>query len=253
LAVRRPGFVACALLLGLCLFAIGRAHAADRVVAGAFSRADPAGVLPPGWSLLTFRGRDRHTDYRLVSDGGAVVLEAHARAAAAALVREVRFDPVAYPWLEWRWRVVDRIPASDARRREGDDYPARVYVSFGERGGGELGARLLRWIYGRPVPQTALNYIWAEDLAVGTVLPNAYTDSVRMVVVGRGAEGLGEWRTARRNLLEDYRLAFGAEPPPVTGVGLMTDTDNTGAEARAYYGDIFFGPGKPHARGGESQ
>ena len=187
-----------------------------------------------------------HTDYRLVRESGTVVVAAHARAAAAALVREVRIDPVAYPWLAWRWRVLDRIPASDARRREGDDYPARVYVSFGERGGGELGARLLRWFYGRPVPQSALNYIWAEGLAPGTILPNPYTGDVRMVVVERGAEGLGEWRTVQRNVLEDYRRAFGAEPPPVTGVGLMTDTDNTGADARAYYGDIVFsGAGFP--------
>jgi len=246
-------YIARAIVLASCLLAAAGARAADAIVVGDFSHAAPAAVLPPGWSVLTFRGRDRHTDYRLVGDGGVVVLEAHARAAAAALVREVRIDPAAYPWLEWRWRVFDRIPASDARRREGDDYPARVYVSFGERGGGELGARLLRWIYGRPVPQTALNYIWAEGLAAGTVLPNAYTDSVRMVVVGRGAEGLGEWRTVRRNLLEDYRLAFGTEPPPVTGVGLMTDTDNTGAEARAYYGDIVFGSGEARAPDGEGR
>jgi len=227
------------------LLVVASTHAGGEIVVGDFSRSDPAAGLPAGWSVLGFRGRDRHTDYRLVREAGTVVLAAHARAAAAALVREIDVDPAAYPWLEWRWRVLDRIAASDAHRREGDDYPARVYVTFGRRGGGAIGERLLRWFYGRPVPRAALSYIWAEGLEPGTVLPNPYTDDVRMIVVGRGVEGLGEWRSIRRNVAEDYRRAFGEPPPAVTGVGLMTDTDDTGAEARALYGDIVFRSAAP--------
>jgi hypothetical protein len=36
----------------------------------------------------------------------------------------------------------------------------------------------------------------------------------------------------------DYERAFGRTPPEIIGIGLMTDTDNTGAEVTAYYGDI---------------
>jgi hypothetical protein len=38
----------------------------------------------------------------------------------------------------------------------------------------------------------------------------------------------------------DYRAAFGEDPPPINGVAIMTDTDNTGESATAYYGDIVF-------------
>jgi len=48
------------------------------------------------------------------------------------------------------------------------------------------------------------------------------------------------WVTEERNLYEDYKNAFGEEPPMVSGVAIMTDTDNTGESATAYYGDIFF-------------
>jgi len=34
--------------------------------------------------------------------------------------------------------------------------------------------------------------------------------------------------------------AFGTEPLKISGVAIMTDTDNTGESATAYYGDIVF-------------
>ncbi len=52
------------------------------------------------------------------------------------------------------------------------------------------------------------------------------------------ADPLGTWFEEERNLYEDYQLAFGSEPPLVIGIGIMTDTDNTGERAVAYYGDI---------------
>ncbi len=44
--------------------------------------------------------------------------------------------------------------------------------------------------------------------------------------------------TGAAQLKADYVLAFGRQPPPVVGIAIMTDTDNTGEEATAYYGDI---------------
>jgi len=43
-----------------------------------------------------------------------------------------------------------------------------------------------------------------------------------------------------RNVFEDYKKAFGEEPPMISGVAIMTDTDNTGEKTTAYYGDIIF-------------
>ncbi|MCC7115602.1 MAG: DUF3047 domain-containing protein, partial [Burkholderiales bacterium] len=36
----------------------------------------------------------------------------------------------------------------------------------------------------------------------------------------------------------DWRAAFGGEAPPIAGIAIMTDTDNTGETARSWYGDI---------------
>jgi hypothetical protein len=61
-----------------------------------------------------------------------------------------------------------------------------------------------------------------------------------MIAVESGSEKINQWVTQRRNLLEDYRKAFQTDPPMISGVAIMTDTDNTGESATAYYGDIIF-------------
>ena len=59
-----------------------------------------------------------------------------------------------------------------------------------------------------------------------------------MIAVESGTPNLNQWQTYRRNVYEDYLQAFGEEPPRVSGIAIMTDTDNTGESATAYYGDI---------------
>jgi hypothetical protein len=51
---------------------------------------------------------------------------------------------------------------------------------------------------------------------------------------------LDRWIDLRRNILEDYRRAFGEDPGDIVGVGIFTDVDGNGAAGRAYYGDITF-------------
>jgi hypothetical protein len=66
-----------------------------------------------------------------------------------------------------------------------------------------------------------------------------------MVVVRSGADDVGRWITEERNIVEDYRKAYGTEPPKISGVAIMTDTDNTKSSATAWYGDIVFRKGNP--------
>lgn len=75
---------------------------------------------------------------------------------------------------------------------------------------------------------------------MGISVPNPYTDQVHMIVVESGPAKLNAWITEERNVYEDYKRAFGEEPPMISGVAIMTDTDDTGESAEAYYGDIVF-------------
>ena len=68
------------------------------------------------------------------------------------------------------------------------------------------------------------------------------TNTVRdiEVALASGDAHLGTWRAEMRNIYEDYKRAFGEEPVRIRSVGIMTDTDNTGEDAEAFYGDIAF-------------
>ena len=215
----------------------------DSIVIGDFASA-PSGSLPPEWKPLTFRGIGTHTRYAAVPDPdhGQVVM-ASANASASALIRRVDVDASSFPLLRWRWKVGNLIAGSDVTRRAGDDYPARIYVTFRydpSRVSLVERARFaaVRLIYGEYPPHSGLNYIWDGKAAQGTMVPNPHTARVAMVVVESGAAHLREWRNYERNIVDDYRRAFGEDPPAISGIAIMTDTDNSGEAATAWYGNI---------------
>jgi len=216
----------------------------EAIAVGAFSQAQPGGPLPDGWTPLTFRGIDRHTRYALVRDDErGTVVEAAADASASGLVRKLDLDPKAWPALAWSWKVERPVAKGDVTRKSGDDYAARVYVTFRvpperlspfER----MTRTAARAMFGDGVPDAGLAYIWDARAPVGTIVPNPYTDRVRMIVVESGSARAGRWLAYERDIAADYRAAFGQEAPPVSGIAIMTDTDNTGESLRAWYGDV---------------
>jgi hypothetical protein len=209
---------------------------------GHFSAADPSQRLPDGWETLSISEVDRRTQYALVEKDSTVVLRADARNSAAGVVMRRRVDPAEHPVLEWSWRVNRVLDGGNARTKEGDDYPARIYVTFDHDPdfGQSVKLAALRALGYEDIPTRALNYVWASRVDTGQVFPNAYTDWVQMVPVESGSTRTGTWVTERRNVANDYRRAFGEDPPPISGVAVMTDTDNTGESVRAFYGDIVF-------------
>jgi hypothetical protein len=220
--------------------------AADSAIeVGPFSAGLAGGSLPPGWKPLTFKGIEKHTVYTLVPDGNRVVLKADSEHSASGLIREIRINPKKYPIIRWRWKVMNILRGADVHRKEGDDYPARLYITF-EYDPQKLGFwdrakyGLIRTLYGQGLPLAAINYIWESRAPQGTMVPNPYTDRAIMIVVESGGEKLGQWVQEERNVYQDYKVAFGEEPPMISGVAVMTDTDNTGESAAAYYGDILF-------------
>jgi hypothetical protein len=83
-------------------------------------------------------------------------------------------------------------------------------------------------------------YVWDAHAAPGSVIVNPKTDRVRKIVVDAAGDGLGQWRDHRRDFTADYRRVFGEEPGRLVAVAVMTDTDNTGTRAEAWYGPILF-------------
>ncbi len=211
---------------------------------GKFSVAVEGSALPDGWKPLTFPKVPKHTAYVTVKDGGVVVVKATSEASASGLTKEVKIDPKEYPIVRWRWKVDHLLKAGDVTKKEGDDYPARLYVTFeydpdkvgfGKKAKYKAG----RLIFG-DIPIAAINYIWDAKASQGLFIENAFTDFARMIVMRSGSPGVGTWVDEERNIYDDYKKAFDGEPPMINGVAIMTDTDNTKESAVAYFGDIVF-------------
>lgn len=125
--------------------------------------------------------------------------------------------------LTWRWRVDNVLEKGDEMRKDADDYAARVCVIFPH------------WL---PSLTKKITYLWANRLPKGGHAVSPYYARSIMVAVESGRENIGKWITERRNVYEDFHMLFGEEPPDVGGIAIMTDTDNTGESAVAYYDDI---------------
>jgi hypothetical protein len=173
-----------------------------------------------GWEPQKFKGL---TDYRIIKDNGRPVVKAVSNASASGLVKKISFSPATYRYLRWSWKVAHTVRDGDEKTRAGDDYAARVYVLF---------PGTFFW------QMKAINYIWANKLAKGDSVPNAYTTNAKMIAVESGNEKAGQWLTEERDLRADFRALFGTEPPEAAAVAIMTDTDNTGGTAEAWYGEI---------------
>jgi len=230
--------------LAVLLFGAASATLPDLLRVGNFSSCAPEQVTPDGWERLTFGKVDIETEYDLVRapSDSTVVLKATSNGGASGLIRKERIDPTEFPTIRWRWRVSNVLEKGNAETKDGDDFSARMYVTFDHRlgFGGRLKRQAMKALGYDDIPSRALNYVWASKVDTGQVFPSAYTDWVMMMPLQSGPEKTGQWVEQERNVVEDYRRAFGEDPPAITGIAIMTDTDNTGESATAYYGDIIF-------------
>ncbi len=196
------------------------------------------GQLPQDWynqdgsaRPVTFTGNERDAyNYRVVKNGSNKFLRysgTTARHLNFPLVNK-KVNILETPILTWKWRVWD-LP-DNANEDDANDTAASIYVVF------DLGHVL--W---KEVPKT-IRYTWSSTLPEGTVL-SKFFDNQKIVVVESGKDGLGQWKTFERNIVEDYKRLFG-EPPPETplAVLILSDGDTTGNTSVADYDDIKLKP-----------
>lgn len=186
---------------------------------------DPIRSIDELWSRGGWR---RQTEYSRAETGGVPAIRAVGRNSGSALHRELRYRPADYPWLEWSWRVEKLQESADIRDAKREDFGAALSLIFGR-------PSLLR----RNVP--TLSYVWTNaKVQVGDVVASPHHQgTTQSIVLQAGAEKLGQWVGERRNVVEDYRRAFGADPPDyVEVIALWTDNDQTGDPVETYYGRI---------------
>ncbi|OUS17226.1 hypothetical protein A9Q88_05210 [Gammaproteobacteria bacterium 50_400_T64] len=176
-----------------------------------------------GWTEKSFSG---NTQYTLIKREGSQVLMAESKSAASALYKKVRIDLEITPYLNWSWLVTKHLGNIDERKKEGDDYPARVYVI--------IDGGVFFW------KTRALNYVWSSYQPKGTTWPNAYSDNARMLALQSGNVKIGDWVPEKRNIRDDFKKLFGEDLRFIDGIAVMTDTDNSQGRAVTFYRHLFF-------------
>lgn len=191
----------------------------EKIVIGHFS----SGYLS-GWKDKAFKGQ---TSYQLVKIDGQQVLKAESKDAASGLFYDQRIDLQKTPFINWRWRIENRMGNINEQEKSGDDFTARIYAV---KSGG-----LVFW------NSKAVNYVWSSGSDKGESWPNPFAgDHVMMTAVRSSADSTGTWYVEKRNLREDFKRLFGEDIEFIDAVAIMTDTDNSHGQATAYYGDIYF-------------
>lgn len=201
--------------------------------------------VPPPWRVVHLDKNVAATRYRVARTDGVLGITAEADHSMALLARPVEVDLHRTPVLCWRWRVDAPLINADMATKAGDDYAARVYVSFAlppDEIGWVLRGKLAlaRTIWGDAVPDAALNYVWDNRYPVGTRKPNVYTDRTRMIVAESGAGNAGRWVVARHDVLQDFIAEFGSSRSRLIQLAVASDTDNTGERVHAGFTDFHF-------------
>ncbi|WP_117232866.1 DUF3047 domain-containing protein [Vibrio maerlii] len=183
------------------------------------------------WEAKIFSGE---TNYKILSSDD--VLHAQSEGAASGLVFRQRIDIHKTPYINWSWKIDNKLKCLPEDTKEGDDYAARIYLV---RNG-----TLVPW------NARAINYVWSCSSEMGQQWDNPFAGSkVKMLSVRDGSSGVGEWYAEKRNVFQDMIDVFGDKGSKeanqksyryIDVVALMTDTDNSSSSAESYYGSITF-------------
>lgn len=129
--------------------------------------------------------------------------------------------------LEWSWRPIKMPEHADECSAKKGDSPAVVYVTW---------RRTLRWY--------SLKYVWSASRPTGTICDRRRNAFVAQdTVVLRSGGPLGIWKTESLDLAREFRAHFEdgdpkADVPPMIGLGVMTDGDQTKTESTGDYADF---------------
>lgn len=210
------------LLTALIIVATGVATL-GRVLADTPMTDSLIGRTLDSWQVEVFNGETRYT---IVENNSVPAIKAESHATASGLFREMTVDLTITPCLHWAWKVDDVLGGLDETTKPGDDFPARVYVV--------ISGGLFFW------NTRALNYVWSGSHPTESSWPNPYTDRSTMVAVQSGPVQAGQWIMESRNVRDDFKRFAGVDAEKIDAVAIMTDTDDSGLSATAYYRDIRF-------------
>ncbi len=194
------------------------------------------------WHHQALPGK-RPTQYTYEHKDGRDTLAVKSASSASMVRKDVHIPATELDRIRFSWKVPELIKDADLADRDRADSPVRIMLAFeGDRSKfsakNSMLSEFARVVTGEPMPYATLMYVWCNTRAPGTVINSTRTDRIRKMVVEQGSKNLNQWLEYERNIRADFEKAFGEPPGALVGVAIMTDTDNTRSQARAWYGKV---------------
>jgi hypothetical protein len=195
---------------------------------GDFKPKEPEEKKTPvkGWSVVSHFAVPP-TRY---SRAGKGIIKAESLGSRSSLYREVGEKEKDFLVLSWRWKISNVVRSAIETRKDRFDAAARVMAVFGK----DKGSRVME---GTEPSGFRIEYIWASHLPKGHIFDHPGKKYCKVFVLESGEEKAREWVFEKRDLLADYKKAFGTEPEGVLAIGIQTDTDHSNERVTAYYSD----------------
>jgi hypothetical protein len=174
-------------------------------------------TVPKGWELAVNTGEPQ---LQIVQDDGKQALRMRSEEASFSLQKKIRISLQASPLLVWNWKVTELPKQGDFRHSGADDQAAQLIIAFSS--------------------SRFLSYIWDTTAPKGMIAaaPAPLFKKIFAVVMQSGMQGLGTWVTERRNLIDDYKQAYGEEPKVIEGVRIQINSQHTQSRAESYWHSI---------------
>ena len=172
------------------------------------------------------RGADNKTIYSVGTNDNGNFLKADAKNAASGLGKEIKIDLNSTPFINITWKVEKDLAGIKEETKKGHDFAGRVFVIK------KTGATLLS--------NRAINYVFSSNSNIGDSWPSPYTKKSIDNVLSTTKETLNEWVTVKSNVKEDFKKFHDLDVNEISGVAIMSDTDNSKMRAVTYYQNIYF-------------
>tara|TARA_B110000259_G_scaffold31718_1_gene34794 strand:+ start:313 stop:912 length:600 start_codon:yes stop_codon:yes gene_type:complete len=166
------------------------------------------------------------TTWSLGSNENGNFIKAEAEGKGSGLGKEIKVNLSKTPFINITWKVEKDLIGIVENSKKGHDYAARVFV--------------IKKTGSTPLSNRAINYVFSSNNDVGKNWHSPYTKKSIDYILSSTKENLNTWVTVKANVKKDFMELHGIEVSDISGVGIMTDTDNSKLKAISYYQDIYF-------------
>ena len=153
-------------------------------------------------------------------------IKAEAQGKGSGLGKEIEIDLLKTPFINITWKVEKDLSGIVENSKKGHDYAARVFV--------------IKKTGSTPLSNRAINYVFSSNNDVGKNWRSPYTKRSIDYVLSSTKNNLNTWVTVKSNVKKDFMKLHGIEVLDISGVAIMTDTDNSKLKAISFYQNIYF-------------